>query len=531
MSVGRDGASDAVSFLRAGVPAVEFGPTGAGHHGPEEWVSIILAEPLPPGADRLRAPAAGQARPGRPGRGRHAAARGRGRTGVRKRYLQDEERVPSVGAALVKRGLLAMVLVVIDERDRARHDRRARDRRRHQDLPRPGPRAGRHPGDHQGRRRRRPHDPAARLRRPLRGQEARRSSRARTRCCSSAPTPNKDAIAVMSIPRDLKAVEIPGHGRDKINAAFEHGGERLTVRTIKKLFERRDGQGLPDQQRHQRRVRLLPQGRRLHRRRLRRHRPRLLQRQHARRRALRRDRRQRRLPEAQGQGRAGLRPLPPHRQRLHPRRPPAGLPAPGAQPVGRASGCSRSASARSSRGRSAATSRSTRASAPTRRSSRCSGSRCTWCSGARASTRSASAPTESDNPTVDTRLFASDESLRKTVGEFMNAKSSAKPTATSKPTPEDKESARLRKKRNRNKSAAVPGLEEARPQGVDQAVLADPKLKFPFYFPTLRTDGRRATRAPSRGSTASATSRAASTRPTAWWSPRGSPASTTACRA
>jgi succinyl-diaminopimelate desuccinylase len=39
-SVGRDGASDAVSFLRAGVPAVEFGPVGAGHHGPREWVSI-----------------------------------------------------------------------------------------------------------------------------------------------------------------------------------------------------------------------------------------------------------------------------------------------------------------------------------------------------------------------------------------------------------------------------------------------------------------------------------------------------------
>jgi succinyl-diaminopimelate desuccinylase len=40
MSVGRDGASDAVSFLRVGVPAVEFGPAGEGHHGPEEWVSI-----------------------------------------------------------------------------------------------------------------------------------------------------------------------------------------------------------------------------------------------------------------------------------------------------------------------------------------------------------------------------------------------------------------------------------------------------------------------------------------------------------
>jgi succinyl-diaminopimelate desuccinylase len=39
-SVGRDGASDAVSFLRAGIPAVEFGPVGGGHHGPEEWVSV-----------------------------------------------------------------------------------------------------------------------------------------------------------------------------------------------------------------------------------------------------------------------------------------------------------------------------------------------------------------------------------------------------------------------------------------------------------------------------------------------------------
>src|SRR5579875_192418 len=40
MSVGRDGASDAASFLEAGIPAVEFGPAGAGHHGPEEWVSV-----------------------------------------------------------------------------------------------------------------------------------------------------------------------------------------------------------------------------------------------------------------------------------------------------------------------------------------------------------------------------------------------------------------------------------------------------------------------------------------------------------
>jgi succinyl-diaminopimelate desuccinylase len=40
LSVGRDGASDAASFIGAGIPAVEFGPSGAGHHGPDEWVSV-----------------------------------------------------------------------------------------------------------------------------------------------------------------------------------------------------------------------------------------------------------------------------------------------------------------------------------------------------------------------------------------------------------------------------------------------------------------------------------------------------------
>ncbi|MBV9167194.1 MAG: M20/M25/M40 family metallo-hydrolase [Solirubrobacterales bacterium] len=41
LSVGRDGASDAASFIEAGIPAVEFGPMGGGHHGPEEWVSLL----------------------------------------------------------------------------------------------------------------------------------------------------------------------------------------------------------------------------------------------------------------------------------------------------------------------------------------------------------------------------------------------------------------------------------------------------------------------------------------------------------
>jgi succinyl-diaminopimelate desuccinylase len=38
VGVGRHGASDIVYFQRAGVPGVEFGPIGGGHHGPREFV-------------------------------------------------------------------------------------------------------------------------------------------------------------------------------------------------------------------------------------------------------------------------------------------------------------------------------------------------------------------------------------------------------------------------------------------------------------------------------------------------------------
>ena len=38
--VGRDGASDAAVFLNRGVPSAEFGPVGAGHHGPDEYVEV-----------------------------------------------------------------------------------------------------------------------------------------------------------------------------------------------------------------------------------------------------------------------------------------------------------------------------------------------------------------------------------------------------------------------------------------------------------------------------------------------------------
>ena len=38
--VGRDGTNDGTYFLQRGIPSVEFGPIGSGHHGPAEKVSI-----------------------------------------------------------------------------------------------------------------------------------------------------------------------------------------------------------------------------------------------------------------------------------------------------------------------------------------------------------------------------------------------------------------------------------------------------------------------------------------------------------
>jgi LCP family protein required for cell wall assembly len=46
--------------------------------------------------------------------------------------------------------------------------------------------------------------------------------------------PDRNAIAVMSIPRDLK-VEIPGFGTEKFNAAYTYGGPKLTLQVVKEL--------------------------------------------------------------------------------------------------------------------------------------------------------------------------------------------------------------------------------------------------------------------------------------------------------
>lgn len=46
--------------------------------------------------------------------------------------------------------------------------------------------------------------------------------------------PDRNAIALMSIPRDLK-VEIPGYGTNKFNAAYTFGGPKLTLQVVKEL--------------------------------------------------------------------------------------------------------------------------------------------------------------------------------------------------------------------------------------------------------------------------------------------------------
>jgi LCP family protein required for cell wall assembly len=45
--------------------------------------------------------------------------------------------------------------------------------------------------------------------------------------------PDRGVTTVLSIPRDLK-VEIPGHGTDKINAAYSIGGAKLALKTVKR---------------------------------------------------------------------------------------------------------------------------------------------------------------------------------------------------------------------------------------------------------------------------------------------------------
>jgi polyisoprenyl-teichoic acid--peptidoglycan teichoic acid transferase len=96
---------------------------------------------------------------------------------------------------------------------------------------------------------------------------------------------------------------------------------------------------------------------------------------------------------------------------------------------------------------------------------------------------------EAANPQVDSNLYVRKDDLRRIHDQFMSSQASAKPRESSaEPTAEDREFERVRKKRKR-RPVEVEGLEDTRREGEDQAVIADPKLKFPFYFPSVRVRG------------------------------------------
>ena len=393
-----------------------------------------------------------------------------------------------------------------------------------------GPPADRHPGDHQGGGRRRPHDPPARLRRPLRGQEAGLKPRSDTMLLVRAD-PNKDAIAVMSIPRDLKA-EIPGYGTRQDQRRLRAGRPAPDRAHDQEALRGRDGRDVPDQQRHQRQLRR-PSG--------------------ARSttsaastststattstttRAAASATRRSTSTRATRSSRA--------RTRWTTSATATRTTTSSAPPASRTS-CARRATCPASRKLFSVGDRK-RAGARLRPLLRgrqglplqqgdlldAAARRCTSCRRTRASTRSASAPPSPTTRTVDTRLFTLQRSLKKTVDEFMNAKSSSKPTKTAKPTAADEESARLRKKRNRNKPAQVPGPRGGARPGRRPGRARRPEAQVPVLLPAPAHHAAPPTPAPSRASTRSATSRARSTRPTGSSSPRAWPASTTASRA
>src|SRR5439155_27308849 len=87
---------------------------------------------------------------------------------------------------------------------------------------------------------------------------------------------------------------------------------------------------------------------------------------------------------------------------------------------------------------------------------------------------------DAKDPNTDTRLFASQPTLQQLYTEFMTGEGTKNPTHVKKPI-----------KRKKVKASAVSGLENAGSLGQNLAVIADPKLRFPFYYPAFRALGSR----------------------------------------
>ena len=203
-------------------------------------------------------------------------------------------------------------------------------------------------------------------------------------------------------------------------------------------------------------------------------------------RRLRDDRRQARLPAAERPGRARLRPLPPRGQRLRPRRPPAGLPAP-AQGQAGIRRLLRSATARARARSSAATSQVPTSLRSTEQIFSPAQARRLL---ARTS-RSSEVPFRASGED-EAYLTASERALRETVDEFLSGE------AVRDAAPADAQAQPRRRRAEARRSAAPTASRrpaDVRPRGrPDRGREPGDRRRrrgcgFPFYFPTLRTTG------------------------------------------
>jgi polyisoprenyl-teichoic acid--peptidoglycan teichoic acid transferase len=94
---------------------------------------------------------------------------------------------------------------------------------------------------------------------------------------------------------------------------------------------------------------------------------------------------------------------------------------------------------------------------------------------------------DAPNPQLDSNLYISKSALDGVYRRFMSLSTPAPPAST--PTPGTSVTRAPAKAKKPEKDAPVPGLEDDRTEGEDMAVLADPKLDFPFYFPAVRVKG------------------------------------------
>jgi LCP family protein required for cell wall assembly len=92
------------------------------------------------------------------------------------------------------------------------------------------------------------------------------------------------------------------------------------------------------------------------------------------------------------------------------------------------------------------------------------------------------------SPSADNiNLEASEQQLEATVSELLDAKGSAVPRANEEPSDADVAASEERQRNSTKTPSQIRGLEEARTAGENQAILGARNVDFPFFFPTLQT--------------------------------------------